>query len=41
MHLAAVDPRIVSYLRQVGFYGLSQVGFFQLDHHLITVMVER
>ena len=41
LHQAAVDPRIVPYLRQAGFYGLSQVGFFQLDHHLITAMVER
>ena len=41
MHLAAVDPRIVPCLRQTGFYGLSQIGFFQLDHHLITAMVER
>ena len=41
LHQAAVDPRIVPYLRQAGFYGLSQVGFFQVDHHLITAMVER
>ena len=41
MHSTAVDDRIIPYLRQTGFYGLSQVGFFQLDHHLITAMVER
>ncbi|XP_073107638.1 serine/threonine-protein phosphatase 7 long form homolog isoform X2 [Elaeis guineensis] len=37
----SLDIRIVPYLRQAGFYGLSRVGFIQLDWHLITAFVER
>uniref|UniRef100_A0A2N9EVS4 Aminotransferase-like plant mobile domain-containing protein n=1 Tax=Fagus sylvatica TaxID=28930 RepID=A0A2N9EVS4_FAGSY len=35
------NPRIVSYLRRVGFYGLSRLPFIKLDWHLITALVER
>ena len=35
------DQRIVPYLEAAGFLGASQIGFMQLDWHLITALVER
>ncbi|KAA0057535.1 uncharacterized protein E6C27_scaffold497G00050 [Cucumis melo var. makuwa] len=35
------DQRIAPYLEAAGFLGVSQVGFMQLDWHLITALVER
>uniref|UniRef100_A0A2N9IPV6 Aminotransferase-like plant mobile domain-containing protein n=1 Tax=Fagus sylvatica TaxID=28930 RepID=A0A2N9IPV6_FAGSY len=35
------NPRIVSYLRRAGFYGLSRLPFIKLDWHFITALVER
>uniref|UniRef100_A0A2N9H4W6 Aminotransferase-like plant mobile domain-containing protein n=1 Tax=Fagus sylvatica TaxID=28930 RepID=A0A2N9H4W6_FAGSY len=35
------NPRIVSYLRRAGFYGLSCLPFIKLDWHLIIALVER
>ncbi|KAL0555422.1 hypothetical protein IC582_009367 [Cucumis melo] len=35
------DQRIAPYLEATGFLGVSQVGFMQLDWHLITALVER
>ncbi|XP_043804438.1 serine/threonine-protein phosphatase 7 long form homolog [Manihot esculenta] len=34
-------PRIEAYLRISGFYGAVKLGYFSLDHHLITSLVER
>ena len=36
-----LSPRIVPYLIRAGFYGLYRIGFIQLDHPLITALVER
>ena len=36
-----MDSRVVELLQLTGFYGLARIGFFQLDHHLITALVER
>lgn len=36
-----LDPRIIPYLRQSGFWGVAQVGFIQLNWHLVTALVER
>src|SRR5262249_13835825 len=36
-----IDQRMVPYLLQAGFYGVTRVGFFQLDWALITALVER
>uniref|UniRef100_A0A9I9E1F2 Aminotransferase-like plant mobile domain-containing protein n=1 Tax=Cucumis melo TaxID=3656 RepID=A0A9I9E1F2_CUCME len=35
------DQLIAPYLEAAGFLGVSQVGFMQLDWHLITALVER
>ncbi|KAL0540517.1 hypothetical protein IC582_020525 [Cucumis melo] len=35
------DQRIEPYLEAAGFLGVSQIGFMQLDWHLITALVER
>ena len=36
-----IDPRLLPVLRRAGFYGVSRLGWLQLDHALITAMVER
>lgn len=36
-----LDPRMVPYLKQSGFWGVTRIGFTQLDWHLITALVER
>ena len=41
MHRLAPDVRIIPFLQQAGLYGISRVGFFHLDWHLITALVER
>ena len=40
-HTIPFDERIVPYLQQTGFIGVAQIGFIQLDWHLITALVER
>jgi len=40
-HTIPFDERIVPYLQQAGFIGVAQIGFIQLDWHLITALVER
>ena len=32
---------VIELLQLTGFYGLARIGYFQLDHHLVTVLVER
>lgn len=39
--LGALDPRIQRLMIQVGFYGVYKAGHIQLDHALITALVER
>lgn len=41
LHADRIHPRIVPYLQMSGFYGVSRLGFFALDWHLITAIVER
>src|SRR5262245_4672892 len=36
-----LHPRVVEMLDRAGFYGVYRCGTFQLDHHLITALVER
>ncbi|WCJ34836.1 Aminotransferase-like plant mobile domain family protein [Euphorbia peplus] len=40
-HTRGIEPRIVPYLEQVGFYGVARLGFIQLDWQLISALVER
>lgn len=39
--LGALDPRIQQLMIQAGFYGVYKAGHIQLDHALITALVER
>ena len=36
-----MHPGVIELLQLTGFYGLARIGFFQLDHHLVTALVER
>ena len=36
-----LHPRIVSFIKRAGLYGLYTLGFIQLDWALITALVER
>ncbi|KAA0054282.1 serine/threonine-protein phosphatase 7 long form-like protein [Cucumis melo var. makuwa] len=40
-HTIPFDQRIAPYLEAAGFLEVSQVGFMQLDWHLITALVKR
>ena len=40
-HVEQMHSRVVELLHLTEFYGLARIGFFQLDHHLVTVLVER
>ncbi|XP_038880384.1 serine/threonine-protein phosphatase 7 long form homolog [Benincasa hispida] len=39
-HTIAFDKRIIPYIEQAGFLGIAQIGFIQLDWHLIIALVE-
>lgn len=39
--LYTLHPRMVPYLQQTGFYGISRIGFIPLNEGLITALVER
>ncbi|XP_043809101.1 serine/threonine-protein phosphatase 7 long form homolog [Manihot esculenta] len=41
LHLGEIPDQIISHLRQLGFYGVIRLGFFALDWHLITALIER
>ncbi|KAL8522991.1 hypothetical protein ACS0TY_013087 [Phlomoides rotata] len=36
-----LHPRVLDRLELMGFYGPARCGYYRLDHHLITVLVER
>ena len=36
-----LNPRIANYLRVIGFWGIVQAGYFEIDHGLITALIER
>ncbi|XP_038889757.1 serine/threonine-protein phosphatase 7 long form homolog [Benincasa hispida] len=40
-HTIPFDQRIIPYVEHAGFLGVAQIGFIQLDWHLITALVER
>lgn len=39
LHSHIIDDRLIPYFRASGFYGAIQLGFFQLDYHLIIALV--
>ncbi|XP_038885755.1 serine/threonine-protein phosphatase 7 long form homolog [Benincasa hispida] len=39
-HTIPFDHCIIPYVQQAGFLGVAQIGFIQLDWHLITALVE-
>ncbi|XP_043810688.1 serine/threonine-protein phosphatase 7 long form homolog [Manihot esculenta] len=41
LHLEDIPDQIRPYLRRTGFYGVIRLGFFALDWHLISALVER
>ncbi|XP_021631875.1 protein MAIN-LIKE 2-like [Manihot esculenta] len=41
LHLDDIPDQIIPYLRRTGFYGVIRLGFFALDWHLISTLVER
>ncbi|XP_021595151.1 serine/threonine-protein phosphatase 7 long form homolog [Manihot esculenta] len=41
LHLDDIPDQIIPHLRRTGFYGVIRLGFFALDWHLITALVER
>ena len=36
-----LSARIIPYLQQFGFYGVTRLGFISLDWHLITAFIKR
>ena len=36
-----LSPRLLPLLRRAGFYSVARVGWLQVDHALVTAMVER
>ncbi|KAL8539519.1 hypothetical protein ACS0TY_001214 [Phlomoides rotata] len=36
-----LHPRVLDRLELMGFYGPARCGYYRLDHHLITTLVER
>ena len=40
-HNSVLDARIIPYLQQSGFYGVTRLSFISLDWHLIIVFIER
>lgn len=41
LYVHVIDDRFIPYLRVSGFYKAVRQGFFQLNHHLIIVLVDR
>ena len=38
---SVLDTRIIPYMLQSGFYGVTRLGFISLDWHFITTFIER
>ena len=39
-HYTHIDPRVVPYLRNAGFYGVAVIGIITIDWNLVTALIE-